>query len=323
MLILRGAALAAVLTFAPVWAGQSALARRASAPQVFGTAGKEQMVLQPGVEAEVFRHVGSGVLTHMWFGGAFKDYGRTRVRVYVDGESAASIDMELMLGHGIGFQDEAAPWGVERIGKTGSPSGIYNTYRIPFGNGVRVTAQRVNGEKETPPFWWIIRGVDQLPLDIGGIRLPESARLRLHKVERHVAKPLEEFAIYDTSKSGLLYMVTVAGRSANFCFLEGVVRAYIGHAETPLLLSSGMEDYFLGTYYFNKGRYYTPVAGLTHIVPDQEFSAYRFHETDPVPFDKGLRLTLRNGEESHGNAYGPPPGPKETEFTTYVWAYEW
>jgi len=39
--------------------------------------------------------------------------------------------MELMMGHGIGFQDDAAPWGIERIGKTGHPSGIYNTYRIP------------------------------------------------------------------------------------------------------------------------------------------------------------------------------------------------
>jgi hypothetical protein len=316
-------AAAAAVLFTGWAAGAPPALRSSGAASAFGTAGKEQMVLRPSVEAELFRREGSGVLTHMWFGGAFQDYGRTRIRVYVDGESVASIDMELMLGIGIGFQDEAAPWGVERIGKTGSPSGIYNTYRIPFGKGVRVTAQRVNAEKGTPPFWWIIRGVTRLPLDIGGIRLPENARLRLHKVERHVAQPLEEFAIYDTSKSGLLYMVTVAGKSTNFCFLEGVVRAYIDHAETPLLLSSGMEDYFLGTYYFNKGRYYTPVAGLTHIVPDQEFSAYRFHETDPVPFENGLRLTLRNGEQLHGYTYGPPPGPKETEFTTYVWAYEW
>ena len=295
----------------------------AEAGRSFGTAGKEKRVLKAGVEAELFRHTGKGFLTHMWFGGDFPDYGRTRIRIYVDGETQPSIDMELMLGHGIGFQDDAAPWGVERIGKTGQPSGIYNTYRIPFGRSVRVTAERVNGKtgEAVPPFWWIIRGVENMGLEIGGVRLPESARLRLHKVVDRVAKPLEEFPIYETSYSGMLYMVTIAAKSSAFCFMESCVRAYIGGVKVPLLLSSGMEDYFLGTYDFNKGKYYTPVAGVTHLVPDAEFSAYRFHEADPVFFNNGLRLTIRDGEETDGVVHGCQP--RDTAFTTYVWAYEW
>jgi len=298
-------------------------ALNAAGARTFGTAGKEQRVLQSGVEAELFRYTGKGFLTHMWFGGDFKNYGLTRIRVYVDGEREASIDMELMMGHGIGFQDDDAPWGVERIGKTGQPSGIYNTYRIPFAKSVRVTAQRAKEEEGNPPFWWIIRGVENLPLEIGGVRLPENARLRLYKVVNHTAKPLEEFDMCNTAKSGMLYMTTIAAKSSNFCFLESCVRAYIGGASKPVLLSSGLEDYFLGTYYFNKGKYYTPVAGLTHLARGAEFSAYRFHEADPVFFDKGLRLTLRDGEEFQGKVFGPKPGPKDTEFTTYVWVYEW
>jgi len=290
--------------------------------KTFGTAGKEKTVLKAGVEAELLRHTGKGFLTHMWFGGDFKDYGLARIRVYVDGEGAASIDMELMMGHGIGFQDDGAPWGVERVGKTGAPSGIYNTYRIPFGKSVRVTAQRASGgEEETPPFWWIIRGVDDVPLQVGGIRLQGNARLRLYKVENRRVKPLDQFPMYDTPKTGMLYMVTIAAKSSSFCFMESCVRAYIGGAKEPLLLSSGMEDYFLGTYDFNKGRYYTPVAGVTHLAPNAEFSAYRFHEADPVFFNNGLRLTLRNGEESDGKVFGCQPDI--TAFTTYVWVYEW
>ena len=296
-------------------------ALHADSGRTFGTAGKEERVLKAGVEAELFRHTGKGFLTHMWFGGDFRNYGLTRIRVYVDGEPEASIDMELMMGHGIGFQDDGAPWGVERIGKTGQPSGIYNTYRIPFGSSVRVTAQRAKGEEEDPPFWWIIRGVENMALDVGGVRLPENARLRLYKVVNRATKPLEEFAMYDTPKSGMLYMVTIAGKSGAFCFMESCVRAYMGGAKTPLLLSSGLEDYFLGTYDFNRGRYYTPIAGVTHLVPDSEFSAYRFHETDPVFFNSGLRLTLRDGEESHGKVFGCTP--QDTVFTTYVWVYEW
>ncbi|MFN7997008.1 MAG: DUF2961 domain-containing protein [Bryobacteraceae bacterium] len=289
----------------------------------FGTAGKEKTVLKAGVEAELFRHAGKGFLTHMWFGGDFKDYGLTRIRVYVDGEREASIDMELMMGHGIGFQDEGAPWGIERIGKTGQPSGIYNTYRIPFGAGVRLTAQRAGNreEKETPPFWWIIRGIENVPLEIGGVRLPENARLKLYKAIHQTVKPLETLTMCHTTKSGLLYMVTIAAKSGNFCFLESCIRAYMGGSTSPMLLSSGMEDYFLGTYYFNRGRYYNPVAGVTHLVPDAELSAYRFHERDPILFNNGLRLTLRDGEESDGNVYGCMP--KDTDFTTYAWVYEW
>ncbi|HVP49237.1 MAG TPA: hypothetical protein VMT32_21740 [Bryobacteraceae bacterium] len=83
-------------------------ALRADSGRTFGTAGKEERVLKAGVEAELFRHTGKGFLTHMWFGGDFRNYGLTRIRVYVDGERQASIDMELMMGHGIGFQDDGA-----------------------------------------------------------------------------------------------------------------------------------------------------------------------------------------------------------------------
>ena len=99
------------------------------------------------------------------------------------------------------------------------------------------------------------------------------------------------------------------------------MRAYIGGAKEPLMLSSGLEDYFLGTYYFNRGRYATPVAGLTHFDPAKnEFSAYRFHEDDPVFFHNGLRLTCRCGEKIGDKVFHNPPS---ATYTTYVWLYEW
>jgi len=287
----------------------------------FGAIGKEVRPFQPGKEAELFRHDGRGCLTHMWFGGNFPNYGKTRLRVYVDGEATASIDMELMMGHGVGFQDDAAPWGVARIGKTGHPSGIYNTYRIPFGKSVRVTAELAEGEKGSPLFWWIIRGVENLPVEIAGVTLPPRARLKLYKRESYTARPLEEFNLCDTHSAGVLYQVTIAARSENFSYLEACMRAYIDGADKPLWLSSGLEDYFLGTYYFNRGRYHTPVAGLTHKDDsDHSFSAYRFHEDDPIFFEKGLRLTCRCGEEIDGKVFH---SPRKTTYSTYTLIYEW
>src|SRR5579859_1148968 len=70
--------------------------------KTFGTAGKELHPFTGGKEADLFRHDGAGCLTHLWFGGDFPGYERTRIRIYVDGEDKAFIDMELGLGHGIG-----------------------------------------------------------------------------------------------------------------------------------------------------------------------------------------------------------------------------
>jgi len=66
-----------------------------------------------------------------------------------------------------------------------------------------------------------------------------------------------------------------------------------------------------------------PQTILTHLVPDREFSGYRFHEADPVFFPAGLRLTIRDGETVGGQVCGPKPGPADTSYTTYVWVYEW
>jgi hypothetical protein len=132
-------------------------------------------------------------------------------------------------------------------------------------------------------------------------------------------------SILDTRKQGLLYAVTFEGSSTNFNYLEACLRAYPDGRKDPIWLSSGTEDYFLGTYYFNGGPYHNPVAGLTHCDPDKpgsayRFSAYRFHEDDPIPFHEGLRLVWRNGEELAGHRFGDP---KSTMLTSYVWAYEW
>ena len=296
--------------------------------KTFGTIGKELTFLRTDQEAELFIYTGMGCLTHMWFGGNFREYEYTRIRIYVDGEEDASIDMEMFLGHGIGFGDKLAPWGNERIGKTGDPSGVYNTYRIPFGKSVRVTAQLAPGADENPEFWWILRGTENLPVEFAGVRLPANARLKLHKLENHVAQPLEEFSICDVAGAGMLYQVTMQakglrnwGSYKDFSYLEACVRAYINEQADPLILSSGLEDYFLGTYYFNRGIYTNRLAGLTHLDEEKsEFSAYRFHEEDPVFFQNGLRLTNRCGEEIGGKVYGDP---LKTRYTTYVWVYEW
>ena len=51
------------------------------------------------------------------------------------------------------------------------------------------------------------------------------------------------------------------------------------------------------------------------------FSAYRFHDKDPVFFQNGLRLACKCGEKIDGRVFHRAPEP--TEYKTYVWTYEW
>lgn len=293
--------------------------------RTFSAIGKETPILEPGKEVEIFQRTGKGCLTHMWF--AIDE--RVRVRVYVDGESEASIDMALTHGHGYDLHAVREVWGIEDMGHLG---GTHNTYRIPFGTSVRVTLLAHDGPQDwvtEDKAWWIIRGTENLPVTLGGVQLPAHTRLKLYTLEDYRAEPLEEFTVCDVAGAGALYQITLsaqgeqpAGDWRDQSYQEGMFRAYFGDTEEPEYLSSGLEDYFLSSGYFHHGKTYAnQAAGLTSFNRDENrFTGYRIHDRDPVFFQDGLRLTLRCGETKDGEPlHAPPP----TRYTIYVWVYQW
>ena len=290
--------------------------------------GKQSGVLDGYVEAELMSHEGSGTLTHMWFGGNWQGFDKTRLRVFVDGEKEPSIDMELGMGHGVGFGDMTAPWGDKKLGRTGAPSGLYNSLQVPYSKSIRITAQRHKDSPEKDYFWWILRGTDGLRVNYAGRELPETARLKLDKLEDFRAEPYQEFDMSTMKGPGALYLVSMKAQGLEkrdswygLSYMEAIVRGYFNGSKEAQWLSSGLEDYFLGTYYFQRGRYANDLAGLTHLDKEKmTFSAYRFHDEDPIFFKDSLRLTCRCGELlGDEKLHDPPP----TAFTTYVWYYTW
>jgi hypothetical protein len=324
-LSLAGVSLASAATVgAEVVSQRKSTSKAFPGVSTFTQVGKEEQPFMATSEAVLAERSGKGYLDHMWFGGDFPNFTKLRIRVYIDREAIPSIDMELGFGVGVGFADPAAPWGTAHSGITGAPSGIFLNYRIPYSRNVRVTAELPSGVARDTVFWWIVRGVENLPLEISGLKLPETARLRLHKVENHCAEPLEEFDLCRVAGAGMIFQVAMAAKSTNLEFMEGQMRAYMGVEKEPQFLSSGLEDYFLGTYYFNRGLYHLPQAGLTHKdESDSSFSAYRFHDIDPIFFSQGLRLSCRCGEKRGSKVFGPTGQPKATTYTTYAWTYEW
>lgn len=290
----------------------------------FTQVGKQEKPFLDQAEAVLAEKSGNGYLNHIWVGGSFPHYQRLRLRFYIDGEAAASIDIEIGMGVGVGFEDPFAPWGTRLGGITGSPSGIFMNHAIPFGKNIRVTAELPPGVPRDSLLWWIVRGIEGLPLNLSGLSIPVNARLRLYRNENLQVQPLEYVPLCRAEGSGMVYMVTIAAQSSNFEFLEGQMRAYFGKDPTPQFLSSGLEDYFLGTYYFNRGLYHFHQAGLTHKTEeDYSFSAYRFHDLDPIVYSDGIRLACRCGEKRGDEVFGTTGNPQPTTFTTYVWTYEW
>jgi len=101
---------------------------------------------------------------------------------------------------------------------------------------------------------------------------------------------------------------------------EGEVKFYLdGDKDFPTICGTGTEDYFCGSYDFEttgpdgKRRYTefaTPYTGLPQVIrPDglyssqQRFSLYRWHLTDPVRFERNLKVTIQALGWQEGGRY--------------------
>mmetsp|Transcript_16830 Transcript_16830/g.43758 ORF Transcript_16830/g.43758 Transcript_16830/m.43758 type:complete len:391 (-) Transcript_16830:202-1374(-) len=329
-----------------------------------------------GQEIEVFSHTcadgtdGAGgvcVMNHFWSGGNWPGYQHSRLQYYVDGEKTASVNFPLGLGHGSSMLDDDAPWSAgAAFGKTGEPSGIFNTYAVPF-QSIRVTVTLLSAPTagtyaaalaelpayhgRTTSFWIILRGhtiLDTLPgggvavagqgpplqitLPGTGLAVPGTARL---KTRENVAVPVDSGDYLEMVVSGprgvgtggTVFMVALeVETSGGPTFLEGCFRATDpGNHSTRFLLSSGTEDYFLGTYYFNRGKYQNPVAGLTRLDKSNgtSFSAYRLHGDDPLSWGgTGFRETWRNGD-NEGCIESESRGAPAVVASSVAFYYEW
>jgi hypothetical protein len=88
---------------------------------------------------------------------------------------------------------------------------------------------------------------------------------------------------------------------------EGEIKFFMdGDKEFPTICGTGTEDYFCGSYNFENQEtkryqtFSTPYSGLAQVLPPdqiykigQQFGLYRWHITDPIRFDKDLRVTIQ------------------------------
>lgn len=277
------------------------------------------------------------MLTHWWItGGASTDFAI--ISLYIDGETTPSLSFQPNLACGVGFNDDSqAPWSTKWFGKLAKSGAWSNKFRVPFQKSINITYRAGPGQPASDVIYMIVRGAENLPITIGGVTLPTTARMNL-QITNATFSPLDYVTLVDVpTGNGLVFMQTLTFAAGNLNTLEGCYHAYTPYS-TPypgLLLSTGTEDYFDSAYYFNGGQFVTENSGFTHYASNSQgvtFSAYRFHDQDPLFFNDGIKFVWRNGDatdpatglkcliETGGNTVG---SPTVANVVAYVWYYTW
>jgi len=266
-------------------------------------------------------------------------------RFYVDGEEIPSVGpLQTSQYALVGENDPSAPWDNEFFGKNAKFGGWHMNLPIPFAKSIRVTLQL---PESFPPkdVYAMVRGVENLPVRIGFLDLPPTARLHAF-VKTSVNLPVLSFhRLVDLADGqGYLFgtmidLVMADGGTLNS--LEGCWHAYFpgtANANFPgLLLGTGSEDYPESAYYFNAGPYRGPTSGLTIYEPatveggSSKISFYKLHFKDPILFTNGFQFDWRNGDitdpktgEKCISMTGNPIGrPGISNVTTITYVYTW
>jgi hypothetical protein len=192
-----------------------------------------------------------------------------------------------------------------------NPGSAFNSYWLmPFRKKARITIENINTEKMTV-YYQIDYTLTDVPDDAGYFH----AQFR----RTNPVKYKEVYTLVDNVKGNGHYVGTYLawGVNNNGWWGEGEIKFFLdGDKEFPTINGTGTEDYFCGSYNFDRGGKYTefctPYSGLHQVIrPDgtyksqQRFGLYRWHITDPIRFEKDLRITIQDLGWRAGGRYLP------------------
>jgi len=240
---------------------------------------------------------GPGCITHIWM----TPTGNLRhsiLRFYWDGETNASVECPV----GDFF---ACGWGkyaqINSLAVCVNPGSAFNCYwPMPFHKRARITMENI-GDKDMTLYYQIDYTLAKVPQGAGYFH----AQFRCER-------PLKTNGLYtilDGVRGEGQYVGTYLAIKVHSSgwWGEGEIKFYMdGDTKFPTICGTGTEDYFCGSYNFENHdthRYQTfstPYTGLAQVIPadkiyqpDQCFSLYRWHITDPVRFKKDLKVTIQ------------------------------
>ena len=263
---------------------------------------------------------GPGAIQHIWM----TPTGNWRfsiLRIYWDDEKTPSVECPVGDFFGMG-------WGVYAplvsLPICVNPGSAFNCYwNMPFRKKCRVTMENINDKDAMTLYYQIDYTLTEVPADAGYFH----AQFR-----RTPCNEGSDYTIVDGIKGKGQYVgVYLAwGVHNNGWWGEGEIKFFMdGDKQFPTICGTGTEDYFCGSYNFDRDGQYkefcTPYSGLHQVIrPDgtyrsqQRFGLYRWHIADPVRFDKDLRVTIQDLGWRHDGRYLP----QKSDISSTVFWYQ-
>lgn len=289
---------------------------------------------------------GNAAITLQWYTGTFGPSGEgcesVLISFYLDGESTPSLQYYpyQMAGFPSFESFNATPsrntWSAALFGRY-SASSWNSNIAIPFLKSLSITLQYMPAVGGATVYYQA-HGVDggAMP-SFAGATLPPTARL-LIQVNRLSLPALAYLPVVNVpSGSGLILGLAIAFVAPNLNTLEGCFHFY-PTLTTPYpgqLHSTGTEDEFMSSYYFDLGVFQGRSAGIfykTDVVGKGSASMYRTYESDPMIFSNGGRFVWRNGDTAdattgikcmieQGGVVAGNPGTADVQTLSYVYVW--
>ncbi len=262
--------------------------------------------IEAGKTFELADIAGPGAIQQMWM----TPTGNWRfsiLRIYWDGEETPSVECPIGDFFGMGWC-EYAP--LNSMPVCVNPGSAFNCYwEMPFRKHCRMTFENI-ADEDMVLYYQINYTLTEVPEDCA----------YFHAQWRRT-NPLpykDVYTIVDGVQGHGHYVGTYMAWQVNNTgwWGEGEIKFYMDGDEWPTICGTGTEDYFCGSYNFDRGGQYTafstPYAGLHQVIrPDgtyksqQRFGMYRWHIMDPVRFEKDLRVTIQALGWRSGGRYLP------------------
>lgn len=278
------------------------------------------IIINSGETVTIAEMEGPGAIQHIWMTPT-GNWQFSIIRFYWDDEKEPSIEAPVGAFFGMAW-NEYAP--LNSLAMTVNPGSAFNSYwKMPFRKKCRITMENIN---DTEPMRLYYQ-VDYTLTDIGEDEGYFHAQYR-----RSNPNTTSLHTIVDGIKGKGQYVGTymAIGVNNNGWWGEGEIKFFMdGDKDFATIVGTGTEDYFCGSYNFDRGGKYvefcTPYAGLHQVIrPDgtykaqQRFGMYRWHVQDPVRFDKDLKVTIQDLGWRHGGRYLP----QQSDIITVAYWYQ-
>jgi hypothetical protein len=267
-----------------------------------------------GAVQEVFSATGSGVITHVWFTIAARSNDHLKelvLRAYWDGNTKPSIEVPIGDFFGLNLGSYTI---YESAYLACSPGKSLNCYfAMPFKRSARVTVTN-EGALEVGSFYSNIDyiSVPSLPEDVLYFHAQYRQSAPCTPVAGAKLNPAGEknYVYLETRGRGHLMGVTLGVlQNANGWWGEGDEMVFVDDEQKPVIVGTGSEDYFLGSWDFG-GRdgaisFAHAMYGAPLIVNAERtggrYCCYRWHGDNPITFERYLKHTMEHG---HANDRG-------------------